>query len=326
TSTTQFDHKYTHNGTRYENIDQIVDDIFAQYIVKPGELLPFLAQYRAGRRGGGSPSGFLSQWGSQELALKGMNYKEILVHYYKSVEIRFAKYVEVTKSFKRPLKEGDSGEDVRTAQTYLTQISKKYHQIPKVNSNGTFGPETTSAVKAFQKIFSLSENGIIDDQTWDQLSDRYVLVTNLPGILPVLHLGSRGEMVKRLQILLNKAGFFAGSADGDFGPGTEKAVKEFQSVKGLTVTGIARKQTWKVLEGLELTRDESRTSFPTQTNSNSFNSQSTLSNKSQHLPGYYAPYPSQMPALLSNTPESRNPWSAWRSNYYHYNPNGYYYR
>jgi hypothetical protein len=55
--------------------------------------------------------------------------------------------------------------------------------------------------------------------------------------------GSKGETVKKVQELLGV------NADGDFGPGTEKAVKAFQKKSSLPVTGIVDQATLKVLRG-----------------------------------------------------------------------------
>jgi lysozyme len=62
----------------------------------------------------------------------------------------------------------------------------------------------------------------------------------------VLRLGDRGDKVRQLQAALAKAGF-ACVADGDFGPGTERAVKAAQRAHGLTPDGIAGPQTRKSL-------------------------------------------------------------------------------
>ena len=48
----------------------------------------------------------------------------------------------------------------------------------------------------------------------------------------LLKLGSKGDEVKKLQ---EKLGL---SPDGDFGPNTEKSVKNWQSSNGLTADGI----------------------------------------------------------------------------------------
>ena len=59
----------------------------------------------------------------------------------------------------------------------------------------------------------------------------------------ILKLGSKGEDVKHLQTLLG-----LDPADGDFGPKTEKAVKEYQQSHGLTVDGIVGNKTMEMLE------------------------------------------------------------------------------
>lgn len=57
----------------------------------------------------------------------------------------------------------------------------------------------------------------------------------------LLKIGSKGEDVKRLQERLKLA------ADGSFGPGTEKAVKEWQSKNGLAADGIIGDASWSKL-------------------------------------------------------------------------------
>jgi len=59
----------------------------------------------------------------------------------------------------------------------------------------------------------------------------------------LLKVGSKGEDVKRLQ---EKLGL---GADGSFGPGTEKAVKEWQAKNGLTADGIVGAASWSKLFG-----------------------------------------------------------------------------
>jgi hypothetical protein len=62
--------------------------------------------------------------------------------------------------------------------------------------------------------------------------------------LPTLRRGSEGANVKRLQGLLHAAGQRDSAIDGDFGPGTERAVKDFQRAKKLSVDGIVGRNTW----------------------------------------------------------------------------------
>ena len=63
---------------------------------------------------------------------------------------------------------------------------------------------------------------------------------------PVLKPGANGKAVERLQKALTAAGHRT-LVDGDFGPGTKKAVKAFQAARGLTADGIVGAATWTAL-------------------------------------------------------------------------------
>jgi lysozyme len=63
---------------------------------------------------------------------------------------------------------------------------------------------------------------------------------------PVLTKGDSGDAVKRLQRRLEAAGH-AVAADGDFGPGTDAAVRAFQAVHGLPADGVVGPATWAAL-------------------------------------------------------------------------------
>ena len=79
TSTTQFDQAFVPDRGIFENISQIVDDIFNDYIVRQGRVEPLFAQFCDGVR---TKCGGLSQWGSVDLAEEGMTPYEILQYYY----------------------------------------------------------------------------------------------------------------------------------------------------------------------------------------------------------------------------------------------------
>lgn len=65
----------------------------------------------------------------------------------------------------------------------------------------------------------------------------------------ILKLGSKGTCVKECQNLLIKKGYNLGGwgADGDFGAATDKAVRSFQSSRGLASDGIVGPNTWRAL-------------------------------------------------------------------------------
>lgn len=77
--------------------------------------------------------------------------------------------------------------------------------------------------------------------------------TNVPYVsegnvttYPLIRLGSRGNYVKMAQYYLLIYGYDV-AADGIFGSATQAAIVKFQSNNGLTVDGIAGRQTWTKL-------------------------------------------------------------------------------
>jgi D-alanyl-D-alanine carboxypeptidase (penicillin-binding protein 5/6) len=86
---------------------------------------------------------------------------------------------------------------------------------------------------------------------------------NTEGAVPVapvarvLQMGAEGDLVESLQRTLNARITPAPGigVDGDFGPETEKAVKQFQTQAGLEETGIVSSDTWKALGPL-VTEDQ----------------------------------------------------------------------
>ena len=60
-------------------------------------------------------------------------------------------------------------------------------------------------------------------------------------------IGSRSDEVKEIQMALKSRGYYTGNIDGIFGTATKKAVTQFQRDNGLSVDGIAGKQTLKAL-------------------------------------------------------------------------------
>ena len=71
------------------------------------------------------------------------------------------------------------------------------------------------------------------------------------AIYQTLQTGSTGDEVKKLQSSLKSAGYDVGEAgaDGIYGPATERAVRKYQTDKGLKVDGIAGEQTQGSLLG-----------------------------------------------------------------------------
>lgn len=64
--------------------------------------------------------------------------------------------------------------------------------------------------------------------------------------LPTLRLGNKGEYVKNLQLILTIKGYKL-NPDGDFGPLTLTAVKDFQKQHSLVCDGVVGQKTWNEL-------------------------------------------------------------------------------
>ena len=89
--------------------------------------------------------------------------------------------------------------------------------------------------------------GVLSHSDTDLLAQTPVTTTCDPNA-ETLKKGNAGEIVVTLQNLLVEKGYIdRDSVDGDFGPGTEAAVKQFQTDNSLTADGIVDPATWQVL-------------------------------------------------------------------------------
>ena len=267
TSTTQFDQAFVQNRDIFENISQIVDEIFNDYVRKQGSIEPYFTSFCNGTTV--TCSG-LSQWGTVELANRGYTPYEILKNYYGN-DIEIVRNAEVrtnTPSYPEIiLNLGMSGNDVRTIQVQLNRISRNYPAIPKIESpDGTFGVQTEEAVKAFQSIFNLNVTGMVDKATWYKIAYIYISVKRLAELnsegLSIeevskqyseeLRIGMDGSEISNLQYYLAVVGAYYQSVQpvditGYFGEQTEASVKSFQRVFGLPETGVVDRRTWNDL-------------------------------------------------------------------------------
>ena len=79
---------------------------------------------------------------------------------------------------------------------------------------------------------------------WIHVDRRFGVPACPAGGFPALRLGSLGVYVFLLQDALNALGFTGGGLDGSFGPGTRRAVINFQTQQGLSPDGIVGCLTW----------------------------------------------------------------------------------
>ncbi len=180
TTSTAYDHKWIPNRNVFDSISRVVDEIFSNFLSRPGIEQPILTQYCDGKNV--SCPNWMSQWGSKSLGDQGYSAIEILRNYYgDSIYINETEEISgVPSSYPgTPLRNGSVGEDVRTIQRQLNVISDAYPLIPKIAEDGIFGPRTEEAVKTFQKIFNLTPDGIVGFRTWYKISEIYVGVSRI---------------------------------------------------------------------------------------------------------------------------------------------------
>ncbi len=180
TSSTAFDHKWIPNRNVFESISAVVEEIFSNYLSRPNVIQPILTQYCDGKSV--SCPNWMSQWGSKTLGDRGYTPIEILRNYYgDSIFINSSEVISgVPSSWPGyNLEVGSSGEKVRQMQQQLNVIADSYPLIPKIAVDGIFGPKTEEAVKTFQKIFKLSQDGIVGFRTWYKISEIYVGVSRI---------------------------------------------------------------------------------------------------------------------------------------------------
>lgn len=267
TNSTAFDQTFINGRNIYENISELVDEIFNDYLREQGKVNPFFTSYCDGVEV--SCEG-LSQWGSVSLAEDGFSDIEILRYYYgDSIELVLNTPIsENIPSYPgTPLSVGQLNENVRRMQIYLNRISGNYPAIPKITRvTGAFDESTEDAVRAFQRIFGLTADGVVGKATWYRIIYIYDAVTKLAELdsegigyenIPkqfrgALTVGSQGGQVVTVQFFLNLISQFVDfvapvNVDGIYGQGTANQVRAFQTYKGLPSTGNVDEKTWDSL-------------------------------------------------------------------------------
>lgn len=167
---------------------------------------------------------------------------------------------EADLPYENELSLGSNGNSVRAIQYYLNVIAYFNGNLNTLPIDGVFGEDTVNAVRVFQQFYNLPVTGVIDRQTWNKIREIYDnIIRNLPegysgnqaALYPgyVLSEGMRGTNVRNLQTYLSAISTFLPSlgnitVDGIYGPATANAVREFQRLYGLPVTGTVGPLTW----------------------------------------------------------------------------------
>lgn len=285
TSSTAYDQFFVKGRSFFNNISDLVDELFNDYLRRPGFVEPLAAKFCNGTT---VTCEGLSQWGSQNLARQGYNSTQILRSYYGDVEIvNNAPIRGITTSYPgTPLRRGTTGPSVVTVQVSLNRISQNYPAIPKISPvDGIFGAATESSVRRFQEVFGLTPDGIVGPATWYALVRLYTAVTSLSelrsqgqrfyanswAVTDPIEPGDRGIKVEHLQYMLSVLSAYISeippvTVDGVFGSATRSAVIAAQRRFGLPQTGIVDSGTWDEIydqfAGIETTTWRDPQNFP----------------------------------------------------------------
>ena len=154
------------------------------------------------------------------------------------------------------------GQPVRSLQTMLRTIAQVDPRQVSVIPDGVYSPQTTQAVRSFQENNGLEPTGFTDQDTWERIVEAFrpadvevspaqpIYISLNPG--QTFSPGDRHHHLLLVQAMLNllaetwsefPAVGFTGVLDRE----TEEALRYFQKLSVLPVTGVLDKNTWKQL-------------------------------------------------------------------------------
>ena len=279
TSSPIYDQQFIENRSVYENIENIVEEIFDNYVIKGNQVQPYFTTYCDGRK---TTCNGLSQWGCVSLANEGKSPLEILKYYYGSdINIKYDAPVGDAKEGYPgyPVTYGVAGNPVLLIQRDLKRIRQNYPAIPNItNTLGIFDKETEDAVKKFQEIFDLPITGIVDKATWYKIKYVYTSVKKLSDLYSEglsksdvtflytdeVNYGDTGIEVQYIHYYLNALSFLDPDVpnlplNSIYNNNTITMVKAFQKKYKLPVTGVFTYADWIVLKNAY---DKILNSFP----------------------------------------------------------------
>ena len=270
TSSSTYDQTYIENRAIYENIENIAEEIFNNYVVKNNQVQPYFTRYCDGKK---TTCEGLSQWGSVSLANQGKTPLQILKYYYGNDISIFedAPVGDNTQGYPGyEIGLGSAGNPVLAIQRDLRRIRKNYPAIPDIsNTLGIYDDETVNAVKKFQEIFDLPQTGVVNKATWYKIKYIYTSVKKLSDLYSEglskdevtflytdkLTYGSTGIEVEYVHYYLDALAFLDNDiprlqTNSIYNNNTITMVKAFQKKYNLPVTGEFTYSDWQVLKNM----------------------------------------------------------------------------
>lgn len=189
---------------------------------------------------------------------------ETLAKLYSSSAKRATKVAGVVAKAGKSLREGDTGDDVRSMQKRLIELG-----YLSGSADGSFGPSTKQALINFQNDNGVTADGIAGTETLNLLFTEYPdgvginvdspIVAEAGTVVDdstvsstgyrIININATGSSVSNLQTKLKELGFYNGEINAILDEDTREALMAFQQENFLTVDGIAGPATQRLLYG-----------------------------------------------------------------------------
>ncbi len=153
---------------------------------------------------------------------------------------------------------------VANLQKYLRALSFSDDRIERVPVDGIFDTNTQKALRSFQRTRGLEETGIAYKETFDKLYEEYAELEAAAreGCAAIFFpknseyyeasAGEQHSFITLLQLLLQELSVVYEWEDeilvgGEYDDKTERAIRQFQEISRLPITGRVDKRTWRRL-------------------------------------------------------------------------------
>ncbi len=155
----------------------------------------------------------------------------------------------------------DQSANIYELQEFLRYISDYIKGVPKIHPDGIYGPETQSAVRAFQARFMLPQTEEPDIATWTAIVETYDelqrinqipnKIAGYPLEVPHLKEGDNYEEIYFLQIMLRRIAkiyqnVVSPDLTGVYDQKTREAVRDFSRLYGKE-SDIVDRELWNIL-------------------------------------------------------------------------------
>ncbi|MBQ8094769.1 MAG: peptidoglycan-binding protein [Clostridia bacterium] len=187
-----------------------------------------------------------------------------------------------TSATPAPASSSVSSSTIRQAQEKLKALGLYSGEV-----TGNAGAKTTAAIKAFQKKYGLSADGVLGNATLSKLDEVYnnLKKKSSTSTTPAPKSNVSAATVKTVQTKLKELGFYSGDITGSIGNKTTAAVKAFQKKYGLTVDGILGTNTIAKINSVYKASTTSSSSSSSSTSTRKIYSLDWFKAKNNHLFG-----------------------------------------